>query len=306
MTAIPETRTPLLANFLCMMSMLVWSAGLPAIQHLLTLVPPLPLSALRTGLAGLVLVALWAAVEGTDALRQAPWGRGMWIGFVVMGLSAALIAMALQMTDAVTVAILTATMPIAGIALECLIDGRKMTARLLMGLALSVLGGIIVLGRAPVGASLGWGAVLTLGSVLAFTWGSRASVKSFPGLSPLGQTALTVAGAGLTMTAASVIYSLTGGPPVAWGQIGIADLGALVLASIGAIAISQTLWIISVGQLGIGISSLHTNATPFYVMLIAFALGAGWSWPQALGAAIVALGVLVAQGLILPSRTVSL
>ena len=283
--------------------MLIWSAGLPAIQHLLTVIPPVPLSALRTGLAGLVLVALWAAIEGTDALRRAPWGRGMWIGFVVMGLSAALIAMALQMTDAVTVAILTATMPIAGIALECLFDGRKLTARLLIGLALSVLGGVIVLGRAPAGPSLGWGAVLTLGSVLAFTWGSRASVKSFPGLTALGQTALTVAGAGLTMTAASVIYGLTGSPPVVWAQIGLAEIGALMLASIGAIAISQTLWIISVGQLGIGISSLHTNATPFYVMLIAFVLGGGWSWPQALGAAVVALGVLVAQGILLPKQT---
>ena len=298
-----EIRVPIFANVLCMLSMLVWSAGLPAIQHLLTVIPPVPLSALRTGVAGLVLVSMWAIVEGTDALRRAPWGRGMWIGFVVMGLSAALIAMALQMTDPVTVAILTATMPIAGIALECLIDGRKLTTRLLLGLGLSVLGGIIVLGRAAVGPSLGWGAVLTLGSVLAFTWGSRASVKSFPGLTSLGQTALTVAGAGLTMTAVSIIYSLTGGPPVAWEQIGPTEIGALALASIGAIAISQTLWIISVGQLGIGISSLHTNATPFYVMLIAFVLGAGWNWSQALGAAVVALGVLVAQGLLLPKRT---
>ena len=145
--------------------------------------------------------------------------------------------------------------------------------------------------------------MLTLGSVLAFTWGSRASVKSFPTLTPLGQAALTVAGAGLTMTLASLLFSFAGGPAIGWSQFGLPEAGALALASIGAIALSQTLWIISVGQLGIGISSLHTNATPFYVMLIAFALGAAWSWPQAMGAAIVALGVLVAQGLLFPNRT---
>jgi drug/metabolite transporter (DMT)-like permease len=295
-------RRVLWANIYCLLSMLVWSAGLPAIQHLLAIIPPIPLSAMRTGLAGLVLVAIWAAVEGTGAVRHAPWGRGLWVGFVVMGLSAAMIAMALQLTDAVSVAIITATMPIAGIALECLLDRRRLTAQLMLGLGLSVVGGIVVLGRAPASPSLGWGALLTLGSVVAFTWGSRASVKSFPDLSPLGQAALTVAGAGVTMTAASVLYSLVDGPAVAWGQIGLPEVGAMVLASIGAIALSQTLWIVSVGQLGIGISSLHTNATPFYVMLIAFALGAAWNWPQAIGAVVVAFGVLIAQGVFLPRR----
>lgn len=295
---VPPAKSLAWPNFLCLLSMFAWAAGLPAIQHLLTVIPPVPLSAFRTGLGGVVLVCLWVAIEGWDTLRRAPWGRGMIVGFVVMGLSAALIAMALQQTDAVTVAIITAMMPIAGIALECALDGRRLTGTLILGLALSVTGGIIALGGAAVGPSLGWGALFTLGSVLAFTWGSRASVKSFPGLSALGQSAVTVAGAGITMTAVSVVYGWTGGPAIAWASIGWTEVGALILASVGAIAISQTLWIMAVGQIGIGISSLHSNATPFYVMLIAFALGAAWSWPQAIGAAVVALGVMVAQGLI--------
>lgn len=34
---------------------------------------------------------------------------------------------------------------------------------------------------------------------------------------------------------------------------------------------------------------------PFYVMLILVALGGDWSWLRAIGAAVVALGVLLAQ-----------
>jgi drug/metabolite transporter (DMT)-like permease len=299
MTDLPlPARSLFWPNLLCLISMLVWASGLPAIQHLLTIIPPVPLSAMRTGLAGTVLVGLWAAMEGPAVLRNAPWGRGLAVGFVVMGLSALLIALALQQTDAVTVAIITATMPIAGIALECVLDGRKLTLPLVAGLALSVVGGIVALGGAVVGPSLGWGALLAIGSVLAFTWGSRASVKSFPGLSPLGQSALTVAGAGITMTLVACVHAQFGGAPVQWQAFALRDLGALALASIGAIAVSQTLWIIAVGHLGIGISSLHTNATPFYVMLIAYLFGAAWSWPQAVGAAVVALGVLIAQGII--------
>lgn len=299
MTAtLPQTRSALWANAICLLSMLIWAAGLPAIKYLVDPVPPLPLTALRTGIAGGVLVAVWALAEGLTPLRRAHWGRGIAVGSIVMGLGAVLVAVALNLTDAVTVAIITATMPIAGIALECLLDGRRLTGTLLAGLALSVAGGVIALGTATSGPALGWGALAALGSVIAFTWGSRATVTSFPDLSPLGRTAITVAGAGIVMSAAAMAHSALVAPSVDWSALGWTEVGALALASIGSIAISQTLWIVAVGHLGIGLSSLHMNATPFYVMLIAFALGAAWSWPQALGAAVVAVGVLIAQGLI--------
>ena len=70
------------------------------------------------------------------------------------------------------------------------------------------------------------------------------------------------------------------------------------MCAIGGLAISQVLWIMSIGSLGIAMSSLHINATPFYVMLILFALGGAWNWTQATAAAVVGLGVLVAQGLV--------
>ena len=72
---------------------------------------------------------------------------------------------------------------------------------------------------------------------------------------------------------------------------------------VGGLAISQLLWIIAVGSLGIAMSALHINLTPFYVMIFMLALGGSWSWLQAAGAALVAVGVLIAQGMIkLPGR----
>ena len=73
------------------------------------------------------------------------------------------------------------------------------------------------------------------------------------------------------------------------------NLGLLAIYGIGGMAISQFLWIASVDRLGIALASFHTNVAPFYVMLILVAIGGAWSWPQAIGAAIVALGVVVAQ-----------
>ena len=60
-------------------------------------------------------------------------------------------------------------------------------------------------------------------------------------------------------------------------------------------ALSQVMWVASVGRLGVAVASFHINVAPFYVMLLMLALGAGWNWTQALGGAIVVLGVVVAQ-----------
>ncbi|MGL5008717.1 MAG: EamA family transporter, partial [Paracoccaceae bacterium] len=117
-------------------------------------------------------------------------------------------------------------------------------------------------------------------------------------LTALGRTAITVTGAAIAMTGLSIGWHLVGGAPVQWQAIGWREIGALAIFGIGAMGLSQILWIISVERIGIGAASLHMNAVPFYVMAIAFALGAEWSWLQTFGAAIVVLGVLIAQGLL--------
>jgi drug/metabolite transporter (DMT)-like permease len=299
MTDIPSpARSALAANAICLLSMLTWALGLPALSHLVQFIPPLTLTAYRVGLAGIVLVAAWLLWEGFGAVRRAPWGRGIAVGFVVMGVGAVLVAIALEKTDPVTVAIITAMMPLVGIGLELLLDGRRMTVPLALGLALSIAGGIVALDLGSASPDLGIGALAAFGSVFAFTWGSRATVTAFPDLSPLGRTAITVAGAGISMSVLAVLYAALGGPAVQWASIGAGEVAALVAASIGSIALSQTLWIVSVGLLGIGIASLHMNAVPFYVMLITFAMGGSWNWAQAIGAAIVVAGVAVAQGFV--------
>ena len=62
-----------------------------------------------------------------------------------------------------------------------------------------------------------------------------------------------------------------------------------------ALGLSQVFWIKAVGEVGIGVASFHLNATPFYVMIIIFVFGSEWNWMQALGAAILTIGTLMAQ-----------
>ena len=303
MTAIPQTHAPLVANFICMLSMLVWAAGLPAADLLIGKVPPLQLTAARMAMAALVLLPLWLALEGWAPLKSARWGKGILIGGLSIGLGAFMLVIGQSMTGSVTVAIISASMPLIGIAIEVLLDGRKLTFALIFGLILALIGGVMALGSGATSVNLGLGALFCFASVLTFTVGSRLTVTAFPDLTPMGRTTVTLTGAAILTSLAALIHVGIGAQTPDWALLGWREFGALAVFAIGGLAISQVLWIMSVGQLGIGLASLHINATPFYVMLILFAFGAAWSWPQAIAAAVVGLGVVIAQGMFTPNRT---
>lgn len=301
MTALSPSRSPLSSNLICMASMLIWAAALPAAEVLIRAdpapLPPILLNAGRMILAAAFLLPVWWLVEGTETLRRANWLRGTMVGSL-LALGALLLVFGQTRTSAVMAAVVSSAMPLIGMTLEIFLDGRKLTVNILLGLLLSIAGGILAAGNFEGGLGFGIGALLCLGSVITFTLASRWTVTALPGLSPLGSTSLTVCGAALTATAFALISLALGFPGPNLSVFGLTEFSALAIYGIGGLAISQLLWIIAVGNLGIAVSALHINLTPFYVMVFMLALGGTWSWIQALGAALVAIGVLVAQGLI--------
>lgn len=301
MTDLPQTRQNSLlnANLICMASMLIWAAGLPAADLLIPLLIPEQLNALRMTLAGGFLVILWAALEGFGPLKRTNWLKGIAVGSLI-GLGAWLLIRGQALGGAVTAAVISSTLPVVGITLEVILDGRKITPALVIGLILSLIGGALTLdpGGAAAGGSMVWGALLCFGSVVSFTIGSRLTVTAFPDETPVGRTAVTLFGAAVAALAVAGAQVATGADMPSFAAWGPKEIGAILLFSVGALGVSQIMWIMSVERLGIGLSALHINAAPFYVMLILFALGGVWSWPQALAAALVGLGVLIAQGIL--------
>jgi drug/metabolite transporter (DMT)-like permease len=291
-------RQVLTANLICMASMIVWAAGLPAADLILPHMPTVALTAARATLAALVLLPIWWLIEGRAAVLGADWLRGAWVGFVTLGLASVFVIIALQLNDPVTVAIVTAVMPVAGILLECVADRRPFTRALALGLVLSVMGGIVAVSGGEGQLDFGLGVLAALASVLCYTWGSRETVKALPDLSPLGRSTVTVAGGAAVALVAALGDGLIRGAWPDWGAIGWREFGGLAIFGIGSMAVSQLMWIISVGRIGIGAASMHMNAVPFYTMLIVFLTGGLWNWWQTAGAAIVVLGAAVAQGLI--------
>ena len=176
MTALTIQHRPAVANLMCMMSMLVWAVGLPAADLLIGPVPALQLTAARMAMAAVCLLPLWWWLEGGTVLRGANWGRGLWIGGISIGLGAFMLVVGQGLTDSVTVAVISAAMPVMGIAIEVLLDGKKITASLVVGTLLSLAGGLMALSGVASGAGLGLGALLCFGAVLLFTVGSRLTV----------------------------------------------------------------------------------------------------------------------------------
>ena len=299
----PDARRSLLtANMICLASMVVWAAGLPAADLIIPHMPPIALTAARITLAALVLLPVWIMVDGAKAVRKANWIKGAWVGFVTLGLASFFLIIALQFNDPVTVAIVTAIMPVAGILLECVADKQPFTRALAVGLVLSVLGGLIAVNGAEGNVDFGIGVLAALASVLLYTWGSRETVRGLPDLSPLGRVTITVTGCAAVALIAALGDGVLRGQWPDWAAIGVKEFAGLAVFGIGSMAVSQLLWIISVGGIGIGAASMHMNAVPFYVMLMVFLTGGPWNWMQTLGAAIVVTGAAIAQGLIGPRR----
>ncbi len=293
----PSSGTALTANLICMLSMLIWAAGLPAAELVIRLLLPEQLNALRMGLAALFLLPVWVLAEGWSPLVRVNWPKGIAVGSLI-GLGAWFLILGQARGGPVTVAVISATMPVIGIALEVVFDGRRLTGALVAGLVLAVAGGFLALDFAAGGPSLGRGALYCFASVVSFTFGSRLTVTAFPDQSPLGRTAVTLTGAAIAASAVVLAQTASGVPLPGFAAWGWPEVGAILLFSVGAVGIAQLLWIIAIGQIGIGLATLHINATPFYVMLILFAAGGSWNWTHALAASIVGLGVLIAQGLL--------
>lgn len=291
-----KTQSPAASgNLNCMVAVGLFSFGFPAANSLLETWGIISLITLRNLLALIFLVGLMALTLGVASMSQMPWRKGFWIGFFGFGIGSMLLLLSQSMTNAVTAALAAATMPICAVALEVTLDGKRLNLRFLTCVILVVLGGLTASSSQFGDFQLGLGFLIGLCASSFFAWGSRATVKEFPKLTPLARTTVTTLG----MTGfcafvlfAALIFKIPGTiVPTLTGN----DLILLLIYAWCALGISQWIWIRGVGQVGIGVASFHLNAAPFYVMLIMLIFGYGWSWLQAVGACTVAVGVIMAQ-----------
>ena len=283
------------SNLICIFSIVFYAMGFPAAEFLLDDWDVVSIIAARNTFAFVLIFFIWILYEGFQEVRVAKWNKGFWIGAIGFGIGSFFVLLLQSITSPVIAALMVATMPVAAVTLEIFLDGRKMTRWFLFGIVLVLFGGFIASGANLKNDSIGLASFLGITGVGLFAWGSRATVKNLPGMSLLGQVAVTTSGmvgsAVFVYFVSSIFFDITESP----SQITYEHIGLILIYACLAIGISQILWIKSVAQLGIGLSSFHLNAAPFYVMLMLFLLGNSWVWHQTLGAVIVISGVIIAQ-----------
>ena len=125
-------------------------------------------------------------------------------------------------------------------------------------------------------------------------WASDKSVTKLPELSSIARSSITFTGATVFTTISFLVFFHLGLIEIP-NKITNNQLFSLIVYSVIAMAISQLLFIASIDKIGIAITSLHLNFSPFYVMIILFILGGAWDLRAAIGASIVAFGVWLAQ-----------
>jgi drug/metabolite transporter (DMT)-like permease len=278
-----------------MLSIVLFAIGFPAADVLLETWGVISLVTARVVLACSLMMPLWILIDGRAQVVNAPWLRALGIGALGFGSGTILLLVVQDMTDPISAALIAATMPVSAIILEILFDGRRLTKNFMGGTVLVLIGGYLAAGAVLHETSFG-GAVLLggLASVM-FAWGSRQAVKGLPELTSFGQATATLIGAMAFCLLTFATFKF-----MAWEGTKTAVLGSwgwsmLLIYAWGGLAISQAFWILGVSRLGIGIASFHLNAAPFYVMIIFLFAGGSWDWTRALGAAVLGLGVALAQ-----------
>ena len=284
------------ANIACFMAMLMWAVGFPSGEILLETWGAISLLSIRILIAVSLLMIFWIVAEGMPTVLAAPWGRGLTVGGIGFGFGAILLLVGQKMSDPVTPAIVASMMPIAGASIEVVLDKRKLHLQLLGGIVLAMVGGLLATGVRLSNGKFGLGALFCLLAIFLFAWATRKTTRDFETLSSLGQTTVTLVGALIITLMVHGSFLVLGFGETEIGNLDSRHIMILLIFSLPAIAISQLLWIWAAGGLGLLLASLHMNAVPFYVMLIVVMLfGDPWGWDQAIGAFLVATGVLLAQ-----------
>ena len=233
----------LLGNLGCFFAMLMWSFTFPASEVLLETWGVMALIVIRTMLAVMTLMVIWVWIDGLAKVLSAPWVRGVTVGGVGFGIGAVLLLVGQKMSDPVTPAIAAAMMPIAGAAVEVIFDKRRLRLRLIIAIALALIGGLLAGGVNLGDVTFGLSTVLCVIGIFLFAWVTRAATRDFQTLSSIGQTTVTLIGCLIVVIIIYALCLISGLGETHVGSTSSKNLLLLLVMSVASIAIAQLLWI---------------------------------------------------------------
>ena len=275
-----------------------WGANVPVSKVMLEHYDLIPMSALRTFVATVVLGLLLLAVEGVRALRIGlPPGRFLLLGLMMASFFATYV-LGIQFSNPISAAAVQVAGPLVSSVTVRLVTGARFDPGFGTALILTLLGGAILAAGSLMGkgeVTLGGGEIVVLLSNAMWTLYSIKAQSWFDCASQLQRTFVASLSAwGWTALLAVVLVAL------GWSRSPFGVTDGWIWTQFMAVAVFSSglggyFWNIGASRLGVAIASLWVNLVPFFAVLWAMAYG---FWPniyQIAGGLVALSGVVYMQ-----------
>ncbi len=277
----------------------IWGSAVPANVVILRELDPFVLTAARMVIS---IFFLGALVLWRERGPLFPVGLTM-LRFLLLGLFMGgfnvLYALGVLWSNPITISAITVTMPLVGSLTARVLLGTPLGRGFVVGLALSILGGMLVVHGQPNfnAAALGLrgGEILML---LAMVFWNVYSVKAQSWLAGTGQLRLTLISSistGLWLIAACGVALLVGLAHWPATTPSATSLSLVVYLALFSAAIGNLLWNLGVSVVGVPVASLYINMSAVFTVLMVMALGIYPTVEQILGGVVIVAGVLYVQ-----------
>lgn len=269
---------------------LMWSSAFTTGRMIVMDAPPLHALTLRFLVAGLIGVAIAAALGQTARLTKAQWRGTLLFGLFQNVIYLGCNFVAMQWLQASLASIIASAMPLVVALAGWLVFGDRVRPLGIAGLAAGLLGVVVIMGSRLSGGADPLGVALCLIAVVALAFAALA-VK---GASGSGNLLMVV---GLQMLVGAVILGTIALVAEPWRinptpQLLWAFVYTTIVSSLGA----TWIWFALVGRIGAVRASTFHFLNPFFGVLVAAALlGEPVGRWDIVGVLIVAAGILAVQ-----------
>ncbi len=273
---------------------IIWGGNFAVLKTAYAQIAPFPFTALRFGLATLLMLLLLWWREGNCRFPAGSFRKFFWLGIVGNTIYQSLFANGLAYTTSANSSLIVATTPVMVALAGGLIGIERITRWTWLGLALTMGGIAIVMGTrgAVISSRTLFGDFLVLASCVcwaAYVLGMRTVHND---LSSLRATTLTL----VTGTPGLVLAGLPGLIHTDWARIGVTTYFGLFYSAGLSLVMCYLLYNRNVRLIGGVKTTVYTCAIPLAATLIAWpVLGEKPVWMQAVGAVLIIAGVLATR-----------
>jgi drug/metabolite transporter (DMT)-like permease len=289
-------RKAIVANLGFLFMIIIWGAMFPALERILRTWDVFSATAGRHTLAVITLLIVLSIRERSIPVhRGLPWVRLLLLGFFGMSVTSLLTTLSVHFSSGVSAAIASASNPITSAITARLLHRVPLLPGIIIGSALSTVGGLIsILGAGSGAVELRGGELLIVVANVLWTWYSMMAQRWLAGYSQLhisGLTALT------GLIGIYAVIAVAGAAGMADFHIDLSPEPVLLLIFAGAVsvAVGNSLWHFGVSRVGVTIAAMYNNLIPIVAVVISFWAGTQPTAAQLVGAAVIIAGVLYAQ-----------